>query len=191
MSREIAAYRCRDCSRIGLFVDEEHGGTRLTNHKCSGAWDHVISAPDPSVRKVNELARLLQEERAKNVRLTNLETAIKPVVERGGTWKVGDLSRLRHLLGMDPGIEIKTTMGLDDEGPCAYYAKGHHDPEVFLDSLARYLDEPVGGLEVQHGHWRWIRVHGNPVADYRCVSASPGSRGGFAVTYIKLRDFEL
>ena len=42
----VAIIRCADCGRRGLSLDDASGcGTRITHHKCSGAWDTEISIP--------------------------------------------------------------------------------------------------------------------------------------------------
>jgi hypothetical protein len=91
-------------------------------------------------------------------------------------------------------IELESVMGLDDEGICATYARGHHPLAVVLARAAREYAAEFKTAETlpkaEHEWWRKVPVRGNDVCDTRFVGAAPHARGAFPVTVVSFKSFE-
>lgn len=43
----VEVMACANCGTLTVVLGNEHGGMRLSGHKCSGAWNHVSSFDAP------------------------------------------------------------------------------------------------------------------------------------------------
>lgn len=97
---------------------------------------------------------------------------------------------------------LEVAYGQDDEGPCAFYVRGHDIP---LDVMAALVAAEVEGRTDLGGAgtypapkpparewWRKVPVRGGYVVDARFVAVPPGSshRGAFPVTVVDVREWE-
>lgn len=91
---------------------------------------------------------------------------------------------VEELLECDADGEIGARMG--------WWAKGHHDPGLFLLAAVTRQVEDDGEVcaadldDVRHLHWRNVPVAGNPGA-MRFVETTAGGRGAYPVTVLERR----
>lgn len=91
-------------------------------------------------------------------------------------------------------IQLEPLYGLDDEGVCAVYARGHHDPTTILVRTQFEYEREIRRAEVPpkatHEWWRKMPMRGNIVADTQILMAKPHARGAFPVTVVTIREWE-
>ncbi len=88
-------------------------------------------------------------------------------------------------------IEIETVYGLDDEGPVAFYAKGHWPTAEFVESLrASGYIEGINLGKITRDWWRCVPLRGNIVCEIQFKGAKPHTQGAFPVTAYEVRKWE-
>lgn len=70
-----------------------------------------------------------------------------------------------------------------DDGPPAYYVRGHVDDAKFVDVVQTYhgKDFPADQLKISLDWARWVPVRGESY-DMELMAAGPKARGAFPVT---------
>ncbi len=97
-------------------------------------------------------------------------------------------------------IDIRTVFRLDDEGPCAIYARGHVDTDAFIESArsaAHVTDfaevDEFDREKVKHERWREVNAPGvdggNLVGADRQLIRGEGP-GSFPVTVLDFAEWQ-
>lgn len=60
----VEVLKCKHCPKLAVSIGDGSGGTRITNHKCVGAWETIMSDkvnPEHIIKAVSDACRSIDE----------------------------------------------------------------------------------------------------------------------------------